>query len=156
MRSGRQALGLENGACQPRFLSGPDMSPGSSSRQCFLSNNWGSQPAAWAFPLLRHLPSPVLQLTCWDPGSQCSCPVSTQPQCLKFPEQHPELQPHTNCSVALQGKEERGPPTLGPSFVGTNLSYTAASKPQSSPKQLELPNSYSLFKTSDQLLLLFL
>lgn len=48
MRSGSQALCLKNGACQPRFPSGVDMSPGVGALH-FQSNNWGSQQAEWVF-----------------------------------------------------------------------------------------------------------
>lgn len=48
MRSGSQALCLKNGACQPGFPSGVDMSPGVGALH-FQSNNWGSQQVEWVF-----------------------------------------------------------------------------------------------------------
>lgn len=50
MRSGSQALCLKNGACQPGFPSGVDMSPGVGALH-FQNNDWGSQQADWVFSL---------------------------------------------------------------------------------------------------------
>lgn len=62
MQSGRQALSLKNGACQTRFPSGADMSPGVGSQQHFLGSNWEASRAGW-FPLGRLVPALELSLS---------------------------------------------------------------------------------------------
>lgn len=169
MRSGSQALCLKNGACQPGFPSGVDMSPGVGALH-FQNNNWGSQQADWVFSFSLSFSAATLgslaQISghlhiLLSPHTPAAHHAHVSWAFLTLAFKHGGSGPVSNCRNPHLGQsfqEERGMRSCPRSFMNLLSAPDSSSHPMwppstllASTKAVQLTNSSTLFKTGYQM-----